>query len=274
MVHAARRHFRSGPKEPQETLVGHSPAIQATRRKIPRLARHNTPVLISGESGTGKVLVARAIHGAEDGFYCVALSGLPADLIEAEMFGFEQGAFDFAKKPRPGVLELVSGGTACFKHFEVCPPSVYPRLLRVLRDRLVVRLGSQQPIPVNVRIIVTTSEDPATLVKTGVFPRDLFRALAVGRVHLPPLRERGDDIALLARHFASVYAPMFGDVDGDFTDEALAWLRVYRWPGNVRELANVVERAFALRHWPPTSKRSRRRPEARPIGLAELLRDG
>jgi DNA-binding NtrC family response regulator len=252
-------------------LVGRSPAIQAIRRKIPRLAQRDTPVLISGETGTGKRLVARAIHGGEDGFFNTAVSGIPSPLIESVMFGFERGAFEFAKKPAPGMLELSIGGTACFKDFELWPQSVYPRLLRVLRDGVVVRLGGQKPIPVKVRIIVTTTADPATLVKTGVLPRDVFRTLAVGRVHLPPLRERGGDIAVLARHFASSFAASYGYVDAGITDEALARLCAYRWPGNVRELANVVERAIVLRDWPPPPRRrSRVLRDARPIGLADL----
>ena len=272
MEHAAARRHPSECLGPRETLVGRSPAIEAIRRTAARLARCHTPVVITGATGTGKRLVARAIHGADRGLFDRDIAALPETFLEAEVFGIEPGVFRDAKAGQPGMLECADGGTVCFRNFNLWPPHLQPRLLRLLREGVVVRMGSHQPIPVRVRVIVVlTSHDPGVLER-DVLSRDLLRALDGERVHVPPLRERAGDIALLARHFVQRFAAMYEDA-ADITDEALSRLNDYCWPGNVRELANVVERAFALRHWPPARKRRRVRPDTRPIGVADLPPD-
>lgn len=258
---------------PRETLVGRSPAIQAIRRKIARLARLDTPLVITGEGGTGKSQLARIIHQARagaGGYFEADIAAISQEYVGLEMFGLERGTISWAKKSRPGLLELARGGTVCLWNFDVWPRYLELALLRVLREGVIVRMGGGPPIPVRVRIIGVTSDDPTTLVRTGVLSRDLFRALAGDRVHLPPLRERRDDIPVLARHFVSGFAASFRDPDVGITEAALSRLCAYQWPGNVRELGNVVERAFALRHWPPTRKRRPVPPDPRPIGVADL----
>jgi len=256
-----------------EKLLGSSPAIRAIRRKIARLARLDTPLVITGEGGTGKSLLARIIHQARagaSGYFEADIAAISEEYVGLEMFGLERGTISWAKKSRPGLLELAHGGTVCLRNFDVWPRYLELALMRVLREGVIVRMGGSPPIPVRVRIIGITSIDPTTLMKIGALSRDLFRALAVDRVHLPPLRERRDDIPVLARHFVSRFAASFREPDVGITEAALSLLCAYPWPGNIRELANELERAFALRHWPPPRERRPVPPDPRPIDVADL----
>ena len=256
-----------------EKLVGSSPAIRAIRRRIPRLARLDTPLVITGEEGTGRSLLAQTIHQAgagAGGYFGADIAAVSSEYFAIEMFGLERGMISWVKKSQPGLLELASGGTVCLRTFDEWPRYLELALLRVLREGVLFRMGGGPPIPVRVRIIAITYEDPTTLVKNEVLSRDLFRALAVDRVHLPPLRERRDDIPVLAQHFVSRFRASLRAPDVGITEAALSRLCAYPWPGNVRQLANDVERALILRDWPPTRKRRPVRWDSRPIGVADL----
>jgi len=259
--------------DPPETLVGHSPVIQAIRRNIARLARLDTPLVITGEVGTGKSQLARIIHQSRadaGGYFEADIAAISHEYVGLEMFGLERGTISWSKTSQPGLLEVARGGTICLTNFDVWPRYLELALMRVLREGVMVRMGGGPPIPVHVRIIGTTSEDPTALVKIGVLSRDLFRALAADQVDLPPLRERRTDIPVLARHFVSRFAASRREPDLGITEAALWRLCAYPWPGNVRELGNVVERAFALRDCPATGKQRAVPPDPRPIGVADL----
>jgi DNA-binding NtrC family response regulator len=256
-----------------EKLVGSSRAIRAIRRRIPRLARLDTPLVITGEGGTGKGLLARTIHQARagaGGYFDANCAGMSVEFFGIEMFGLERGMISWVKKSQPGFLELAHGGTVCLRNFDVWPQYLERALLQVLREGVLFRMGGGPPIPVRVRIIGITYEDPTTLVKIGAPSHDLFHALAVDRVHLPPLRERRDDIPVLARHFVSRFSAHHRVPDVGITEAALSRLCAYPWPGNVRQLANAVEVALIFRDWPPTRKRRPVRWDSRPIDVADL----
>jgi DNA-binding NtrC family response regulator len=254
-------------------LLGSSPAIRAIRQRIPGLARVDWPLVITGEGGTGKGLLARTIHQARagaGGYFEADIGAVLREYVGLEVFGLERGVISWAKESQPGLLELAHGGTVCLRNFDLWPPYLELALLRVLREGVIFRMGGGPPIPIRVRIIGITSSDPTTLVKIGALSRDLFRALAVDRVHLPPLRERRDDIPVLARHFVSRFAASFGDLDVGISEAALSRLCAYQWPGNIRELANVLELAFARRHSSPPREPRPIPPDPRPIGVADL----
>ncbi len=228
-------------------IVGASSKIQDVLRMISRLKDTRTPVLIAGESGTGKELVARAIHFrgsfANRPFVAVDCGSLVPTLIESELFGYEKGAFTGAMKSKPGLFQSASGGTIFLDEIGELPLEMQAKLLRVLQEKEVRPVGSNQKIKVDVRVVAATNRDLEKEYREGTFRKDLYFRLNVVTVHLPSLRERRSDIPMLAHWFLERYAP--GE-SVQITHPAMKSLLQYDWPGNVRELENCIERAVAL----------------------------
>ncbi|HEY6106815.1 MAG TPA: sigma-54 dependent transcriptional regulator [Anaeromyxobacteraceae bacterium] len=230
------------------TLIGRSPAMVDVFKEIGRVARTEMTVLLTGESGTGKELVARAIHAnsarARGPFITVNMAAIPRDLMESELYGHERGAFTGAAERRPGKFELASGGTLFLDEIGEIPVELQAKLLRVLQEREIDRVGGSKPLPVDVRIVVATNADLARAVEEGRFRRDLYYRLAVVPIRLPPLREREHDVVLLARHFVAKYGEQIRGRPFTLARDAEPLLLAHGWPGNVRELQNVVQRAL------------------------------
>lgn len=233
-----------------EELVGTSTALQHTLNLVARVVATDTTVLILGETGTGKELIARAIHyngpRTERAFVTENCGAIAPDLLTSELFGHKRGAFTGAIEDRVGLFETANGGTLFLDEIGDCPLDLQTRLLRVLDHGEIRRVGDNQPIKVNVRIIAATHHDLEADVQAGRFRKDLFYRLSVFTIAPPPLRERLDDVPLLAQHFLKLLAKATGKSVSGFSGEALALLAAYQFPGNVRELANEVERAFTL----------------------------
>jgi len=231
-----------------ETLIGRSAAMIEVYKEIGRVARTEMTVLLMGESGTGKELVARAIHAnstrSRGPFVTVNMAAIPKDLIESELYGHEKGSFTGAVERRPGRFELASGGTLFLDEIGEMPIELQAKLLRVLQEREVDRVGGTRPLPVDVRIVAATNADLARSVEEGRFRRDLYYRLAVVPVRLPPLREREADVILLARHFLAKYGEQLKGRAISLGKDAETILLAHAWPGNVRELQNVVQRAL------------------------------
>jgi two-component system nitrogen regulation response regulator GlnG len=227
-------------------ILGQAPAMQEVFRAIGRLAQSHATVLITGESGTGKELVARALHRhsprAPKPFIAINTAAIPKDLLESELFGHERGAFTGAQSMRRGRFEQAEGGTLFLDEIGDMPAELQTRLLRVLSDGQFYRVGGHTPLAANVRVIAATHQDLEAHVKQRLFREDLYHRLNVIRLRLPSLRERRDDIALLARHFLARSARDLGVEGKRLTDAALAFLSAHEWPGNVRQLENVC-------HW-------------------------
>ena len=231
-------------------MVGESPPMQEVFRWIGRVAPSESSVMIYGESGTGKELVARAVHAGsarKDGpFVRVNCGALSESLLDSELFGHERGAFTGAEKRRRGRFELANGGTLFLDEIATVPRATQVRLLRVLQERELERVGGEKTISVDVRIITATNSSPETLLSDGTFREDLFYRLHVVPIVLPPLRERREDIPLLVNHFIEkLYERTASPVRAASAD-ALKRLATYTWPGNVRELENVIERSLVL----------------------------
>jgi DNA-binding NtrC family response regulator len=231
-------------------LVGQHPEMQRLSRLVAQVARTTTTVLITGESGTGKELVARAIHKQgprrAKPFVAVNPAAIAETLIESELFGHERGAFTGAYQRKLGKFELAQGGTLFLDEIANLKPELQAKLLRVLQEREIERVGSGQSIKIDVRIIAATNADVGAAVAAGSFREDLYYRLNVVHLTVPPLRERVDDIELLVAHFIRRYNHEFSKRIQGLSPEAVAALRAYRWPGNVRELQNVVERSVVL----------------------------
>ena len=230
-------------------ITGSSPRIQDVLRLIGRLKDTRTPVLITGESGTGKELVARAIHFrgpfAQRPFVAVDCSSLVPTLIESELFGYEKGAFTGALKSRPGLFQTAHGGTIFLDEVGELPQEMQAKLLRVLQEKELRPVGSNDNVKVDVRVIAASNRDLDAAYRAGTFRKDLYFRLNVVAVHVPPLRERKSDIPSLVRCFLDRFAP---DSPLAITAAAMNALLQYDWPGNVRELENCIERAVALRN--------------------------
>lgn len=230
-------------------MLGSSAGMRATRDLLARVARSATSLLLTGESGTGKEVAARFVHERSDRrdgpFVAINCAAMPEGVLESELFGHVRGAFTDASHARQGLLLQASGGTLLLDEIGEMPLSLQPRLLRALEERRIRPVGSDHEIPFDARIIAATNQDLERAVEEGRFRRDLFYRLDVIAAHLPPLRERGDDILELARHFANTHGP---DETSAFrlTPEAARLLRGYAWPGNIRELRNAMERAVTL----------------------------
>jgi two-component system, NtrC family, nitrogen regulation response regulator NtrX len=231
-------------------LVGSGAAMARLRAQIDRVAASETRVCILGETGTGKELVARAIHEKsprhENAFITLNCAAVPAELIESELFGHEKGAFTGAAARHAGKFEQADGGTLFLDEIGDMPLAMQAKLLRVLEEGEVERVGGDKPLKVNVRVIVATHRNLEDLVKKNEFRADLFHRVFVFPLNLPPLRERLEDFHALIAHFSRQVAKQNGWKEKPFSDDAIAELRRYSWPGNVRELRNVVERLVLL----------------------------
>ena len=273
-------------------LVGGSEPMRRVLEQVRKVAATDATVLVLGESGTGKELVARAIHDGsprrERPFVSVSCAAIPEGLLESELFGHEKGAFTGAVRRKLGRFELAHEGTLFLDEVGELPPSVQVKLLRVLQERRFERVGGEETVEVDVRLVSATNRDLAAMAQEGRFREDLYYRLDVVSIRLPPLRERPGDVEELARHFLARAAPRLGRAVTGFTPEALEALRRHRWPGNVRELENVIEQALvfaegelvtpaelpdALRRAPPPQLSP---PLAAPAGdrsLTEVLED-
>jgi two-component system, NtrC family, nitrogen regulation response regulator GlnG len=230
-------------------LIGRSPAMQEIYRIIARLTTTDLTVMINGESGAGKELVARALHDygrrRSGPFVAINMAAIPRELIESELFGHERGAFTGATNRHVGRFEQANGGTLFLDEIGDMPPEAQTRLLRVLQEGEFTTVGGRQPIRANARIVAATHRDLRSLIRTGQFREDLFYRLNVVPIRLPPLRERPDDIPVLAQHFLNK-AQSEGLPQKTLDQGAMAMLSAYRWPGNVRELENLIRRLAAL----------------------------
>ncbi len=235
---------------PASEIVWSSPAMAPLMRDLGKVAATETTVLITGETGTGKELIAREIHrlSGRNGAILVTVNcaALPTGLVESELFGHEKGAFTGAHARRVGRFELADGGTVFLDEIGELPPSAQATLLRVLQEQTFERIGGTEAIRVDVRVIAATNRDLREEVKKGTFREDLLFRLNVFPLRVPPLRERVDDVAVLARHFLSVFSRRTNRSITSIHPEALRALQAYSWPGNVRELANVIERAMIV----------------------------
>ena len=231
-------------------LVGAADSMRHVFEAIKRMARANTNVIIRGESGVGKELVARAIHQTgprrNRALISVNCAALPEALMEAELFGYEKGAFTGALGTKEGRFELAQGGTLFLDEIATLSPALQSKLLRVLEDRSLTRLGGKKSIKVDFRLVSATNEDLEEMVRQGTFREDLYYRIHVVPIFVPSLRERVEDIPVLADHFASVYCAANGFPLKRIDDEAMAALKRYSWPGNVRELENALQRLVIM----------------------------
>jgi two-component system, NtrC family, response regulator AtoC len=232
------------------SYIAESPAMREVFETVQQVADSRATVLVTGESGVGKEVVAKALHElssrASKPFVAVSCAALPESLLESELFGYEKGAFTGAVGSKVGRFEMANNGTLFLDEIGEIPMAIQVKLLRVLQEREFERLGAAKATKVNVRLVTATNRDLKTAVEEGIFRLDLLYRLQVVELHIPPLRERKEDILPLARHFLTKYCADNDRTLIDVSDEALAALHAYRWPGNVRELENTMERAVVL----------------------------
>ncbi len=250
-----------------DEIIGNSPAMQAVFGLIKKAAASESNVLITGESGTGKELIARAIHRwsprCERSFMTINCSAIPDTLLESELFGFEKGAFTGAQYMKKGLLEQSDGGTVFFDEIGDVSPLFQTKILRVLQEGEIMRIGGMRQLKVDLRFITATNRDLKASCQKGTFREDLFYRLNVINIHLPPLRERMEDVPLLAKHFVQEHAPKRKDIlIKCISGEAMSILLDHGYPGNVRELENIIERAISFANT----------PEILPADLPEFLR--
>ena len=231
-------------------LTGASEPMREVYRIIDAVAPSTASVLILGESGTGKELVARALHTKSDRgdgpFFALNCAALPKEILENELFGHEKGAFTGSVNEKPGAFEMASGGTLFLDEVAEMPPDIQVKLLRSIETRVVRRLGGKKEIPVDIRVVAATNKDLQQALADAELREDLYYRLAVVELYLPPLRERGGDIQLLANEFLARFSQQNGKAITGFDDAAIEWILTYSWPGNVRDLKNAVERAVVL----------------------------
>lgn len=235
--------FKESSQPPVTGLIGESDSMQSLKKIIQQVAPERATVFIVGETGTGKELVAKALHDASprtsELFVAVNCAAIPADILESELFGHEKGAFTGAVKERVGKFELANGGTLFLDEITEMPIQLQSKLLRVLQENVVEKLGGNRQISLDVRVVAATNRDPLQAVKEGKLREDLYYRLNVIQLQVPPLRERGQDVSLLAEYF-------LGKRQTKLSESARLCLQQYRWPGNVRELENILERAAIL----------------------------
>lgn len=250
LEHEHRRLREETQVEGFEGMVGASPEMHGVFAYIRKVAVTTAPVLLLGESGTGKELAALAIHQRsprKDGpFVAINCNGIPETLLESELFGHEKGAFTGAHMQRKGLIESATGGTLFLDEVGELPPQIQVKLLRFLQEQTVQRIGGRQAINIDTRVVAATNADLQQAIHEGRFREDLYFRLAVIVIHLPPLRERGDDVTLLATEFLYRYAAQLGKKRLAFAPDALHALHRHPWPGNVRELQNRVKRAVIM----------------------------
>ncbi len=283
VAHAGNREERVDLADTPE-ILGEAPAMQEVFRAIGRLSRSNITVLVNGESGTGKELVARALHRhsprREGPFIALNMAALPRDLLESELFGHERGAFTGAQSQRQGRFEQADGGTLFLDEIGDMPAELQTRLLRVLADGEFYRVGGHAPIRVDVRIIAATHQKLEQLVAEGRFREDLFHRLNVIRIHLPPLRERREDIPLLMNHFLLAAGRELGVEPKQVSPAVVDHLTGLEWPGNVRQLENICRwltvmspgQVITLEDLPPELKKEGEAPAAAEDWQAALRR--
>jgi two-component system, NtrC family, response regulator len=264
-----------------ENMIATSSSMKTVLSEATQVAPRDTTVLVLGDSGTGKELMARALHHAsprsEGPFVAVAVGALPDSLIDAELFGHRKGAFTGADRDRKGKFELAQGGTLFLDEIGDLRLDLQVKLLRVLQEHEVDPLGAAASVAVDVRVIAATNRDLETMVRDGEFREDLYFRLSVLPLNLPPLRQRKDDIGPLAHHFAVKISEAHGDAAPEISDDAMRLLMDYDWPGNVRELENVIERALVLCPAGPIEAENLperlREDHARPEGILGALPD-
>lgn len=244
------RERKPSPESFLGAIVGASPPMQAIFKAIRKVSSTDVPVLITGESGTGKELIAGAIHdagGRKDGpFVAINCGAIPESLLESELFGHEKGAFTGASAQRRGRLEYANGGTLFLDEIGDLAQELQVKLLRFLQEKVIERVGGRQPIPVDCRVIAATNRNLDEDVRSGAFREDLYFRLAVMKIHLPPLRERGDDVVLLAEHMVAAFSREMKMPNKRFSKGAIDAIQKYDWPGNIREMQNSVKRAIVL----------------------------
>jgi len=233
-----------------EDIIGTSTPMQEIFSAIRKVAETDIPVLITGESGTGKELIATAIHNLSKRknapFIAINCGAIPATLIESELFGHEKGSFTGASMQRRGRVESAHNGTLFLDEIGDLAPELQVKFLRFLQEKVIERIGGRQSIPVDIRVIAATNRNLAEAVKTGAFREDLYFRLAVVKLEMPPLRERGDDIIQLAEHMAATFAKELRRPCKKFTKTALEAIRKHEWPGNIRELQNRIKNALVF----------------------------
>jgi DNA-binding NtrC family response regulator len=233
-----------------ENIIGTSEAMQKVFSLISRVAPTDASVFLSGESGTGKELIARAIHTnsrrSNRPFVAINCAALPDQLLESELFGHEKGSFTGADGQHRGLLETAAGGTFFLDEISEMSVELQAKLLRVIQERRIRRVGGESEIPIDVRLISATNQDPDRAIREGTFRQDLFYRLNVVPIALPPLRTRSEDVPTLVQHFLRHFARQYERHDVRLSPEAVHALRAYAWPGNVRELQNVMERLVSL----------------------------
>lgn len=250
---------RLGERHKYENIIGKSPTMQKVFELIRTVADTSATVLITGETGTGKEMVARAVHATSSRrygpFIAVSCSALPETLLESELFGYEKGAFTGAERMKKGRFELAHGGTLFLDEIGDISMKTQVKLLRVLQERSFNRLGGSEEISVDVRLITATNQNLARLVENNQFRSDLYYRLNVVNIHIPPLRDRSDDIPLLAEHFMEKFNLEFNKKFNRIDRKAMEMMVGYHWPGNVRELENVIERAVVIDQGPEIKAR-------------------
>ena len=230
----------------ESSIIGQTPVVEKLRKTIADLANTDVDVLINGETGTGKELVARSLHDfgsrAENQFVALNCGALPESIIESELFGHEAGAFTGANRRRIGKIEFAEGGTLFLDEIESMPPSLQIKILRVLQERTIERLGGNEQIPVDIRVVAASKIDLRQACDDGSFREDLFYRLHVANIDIPPLRNRAEDVPILFQYFAAAAAAKFGRNLPEVSERQLQNLSNRSWPGNVRELRNAAER--------------------------------
>ena len=236
--------------EPEIEIIGESAAMQNVFRTLEKLKDTDANILLQGENGTGKDLIAYTLHQqsvrGKEPFVPIDLGSIPHELFESELFGHEKGAFTDADKSKPGRIEIASGGTLFLNEIGNLPLMAQSKLLTVIEQRKINRVGSTQETPVDIRLISATNTDLHAAVQEGRFRQDLLYRINTIEITIPPLRERGNDVTLLARHFLQRYSRKYKKEIEGFSGEAQQLLKQYHWPGNVRELQHVIERAVIL----------------------------
>lgn len=240
----------TAPMEPICKVIGESPAMQAVFHTIRKLQDTDANILLLGENGTGKDLIARTLYEQsprkEEAYIVIDLGSIPHNLFESELFGYEKGAFTDACKEKPGRFEMASNGTLFLNEIGNLPLPLQSKLLTVIEQNKITRLGSTQERSIDVRLISATNADLYTSIRKGSFRMDLLYRINTIEIHIPPLRERGNDIHLLADHFLQQYAEKYHKSVNGFSRETRQLLKQYHWPGNVRELQHAIERAVIL----------------------------
>ena len=256
-----------------DNIIGKSPQMQAVYQMIETVAATSSTILITGESGTGKELVARAIHNlsnrAAAPFVSINCGAFTETLLESELFGYMKGAFTGAVSNRKGLFEAAEGGTIFLDEIGETTPAMQVKLLRVLQERCIRRVGGVEEIPVDVRVVAATNRDLAQMVEDGTFRNDLFYRISVIPIELPPLRARRADIRELVQHFLEKYSAQAGRPVMNINEDAMRYLEAYDWPGNVRELENTIERAVALEQGRIAGLDRRREDQGPPPGVPD-----